>query len=301
MHKTGTIFNIQRFSTSDGPGIRTVVFLKGCPLRCAWCHNPESHSAKAEIFYKQDACIRCGACAAVFQKGCHEIAEGLHLYHRENCSGCGQCAEVCCANALELCGEEKTAEEILEILLRDKPFYEESGGGVTLSGGEPLMQYDFTLALLKLAKGQGLRTAVETSGFSTRDLAELCQYVDLWLYDVKLFSEEEHRRYTGVSNRTILENLRFLDRMGARIILRCPIIPGINLTDGHFDRLATLANSLTGVTAVHLEPYHPLGQAKAARLGKNQSYENDSFLESSALEPYADGLRAKTNKEIVIL
>lgn len=301
MCKTGNIFHIQRFSTSDGPGIRTVVFLKGCPLNCVWCHNPESKSTQTEILYKQDLCLLCGSCAGICPNSCHTFENGLHSLHRERCDGCGQCVQVCSSKALEICGEEKTAEEIMDTVLRDKPFYAESGGGMTLSGGEPLMQYDFALSLLNLAKGHGLHTAIETSGFTTKDLTELNPYTDLWLYDIKLFSEEEHRKYTGVSNRQIRKNLHLLDQIGANIVLRCPIIPNINMTDEHFDALAELAAGLKHVTAIHLEPYHPLGLSKAQQLSRKQPYQNDQFLEAPVLQPYADQLRAKTDTEVIIL
>lgn len=189
----------------------------------------------------------------------------------------------------------------MDTVLRDKPFYAESGGGMTLSGGEPLMQYDFALSLLNLAKGHGLHTAIETSGFTTKDLTELNPYTDLWLYDIKLFSEEEHRKYTGVSNRQIRKNLHLLDQIGANIVLRCPIIPNINMTDEHFDALAELAAGLKHVTAIHLEPYHPLGLSKAQQLSRKQPYQNDQFLEAPVLQPYADQLRAKTDTEVIIL
>lgn len=301
MCNTGKIFNIQRFSTSDGPGIRTVVFLKGCPLDCAWCHNPESKSTKTEIFYNSDMCVGCGFCANVCENNCHTLVDVLHYFDREKCNGCKKCIKACCTNALQLCGEEKTAEEIMEVVLKDKPFYEESGGGITLSGGEPLMQYDFTLSLLKLAKEKGLHTAIETSGFSTRDLTQLNQYTDLWLYDIKIFSKDEHQKYTGVTNEKILENLYALDRLGAQIILRCPIIPEITLTESHFVALAELVNGLNGVAAIHLEPYHPLGISKAQQLNKSQTYQNDTFLEPLVLKPFADMLQAKTKKEVIIM
>ena len=195
----------------------------------------------------------------------------------------------------------KTVEEIIEQVLRDRPFYDESGGGVTLSGGEPLLQYDFALALLQQAKRHGLHTAIETSGFSAKDLQELNACTDLWLYDVKLLSEEAHLQYTGVSNRQILENLRQLDAMGANIILRCPVIPDVNLTQAHFEGLAALANSLQNVAAIHLETYHPLGISKSQQLNKKQAYNAEAFLEPSAVEPFAALLRAKTDIEVCII
>lgn len=295
----GSVFNIQRFSTSDGPGIRTVVFFKGCPLDCAWCHNPESKNAATDVFFKRELCIGCGACGAVC--GNHSFADGLHRFDRQRCASCGKCAEVCATKALEACGEMKTVEEIIEQVLRDRPFYDESGGGVTLSGGEPLLQYDFALALLQQAKRHGLHTAIETSGFSAKDLQELNACTDLWLYDVKLLSEEAHLQYTGVSNRQILENLRQLDAMGANIILRCPVIPDVNLTQAHFEGLAALANSLQNVAAIHLETYHPLGISKSQQLNKKQAYNAEAFLEPSAVEPFAALLRAKTDIEVCII
>lgn len=301
MYSSRKIFNIQRFSTSDGPGIRTVVFMKGCPLNCAWCHNPESKSQATEIFYKNGQCIACGACADICTVKAHTLLEGIHLFDREKCVHCGKCAKICCSNALELCGEEKSAEEIIDIVLQDKPFYDESNGGITLSGGEPLMQYDFSLSLLKLAKRNHLHTAIETSGFSNRDLATLNDFVDLWLYDIKVFPEEEHIKYTGVSNKVIFDNLHLLNSNGAKIVLRCPIIPDINMTREHFENLADLANTLNNVIAIHLEPYHPLGLSKATQLGKNQPYLNDKFLESSSIEHFAEMLRAKTKKEVIII
>ena len=294
----GTIFNIQRFSTHDGPGIRTVVFMKGCPLNCSWCHNPESKSTKPEIFFKEDLCIGCGTCR-VCQKGCHSFDDG-HNYARENCISCGNCAENCPTKALECCGEEMTAEQILEAVLRDKAFYHQSGGGITLSGGEPLLQYDLTLELLQLCKEQGLHTAIETCGFTHQDLTMLHKYTDLWLYDVKVLPEEDHIRHTGVSNRQILANLQNLDQMGARIILRCPIIPGVNLNDAHFEELAKLANTLKNLQQIHLEPYHPLGLSKAQQLGKTQAFQDPDFLSAEVLNPYAVFLRKSTAAEIII-
>ena len=301
MYNKGKIFNIQRFSTSDGPGIRTVVFFKGCPLNCAWCHNPESKSSANELFYKKEQCIGCKACYSACSSDGHIFSDGIHSLDREKCVLCGKCAEKCYSNALEVCGQVITSEDIMNIVLRDAPFYAESGGGITLSGGEPLMQYDFTLSLLKLAKEQGIHSAIETSGFSGRDLTELCQYTDLWLYDIKLFPDDEHIKYTGVSNKVIIDNLYLLDSIGAKIILRCPIIPDINLNKQHFSELAKLSKNLKNIIAIHIEPYHPLGLSKAQQLNKNQAYRNGEFLKPALLEPFADILRAKTDKEVIII
>lgn len=301
MCNTGRIFNIQRFSTFDGPGIRTVVFMKGCPLRCVWCHNPEAGSMATEIFYKPELCIGCGGCMSVCPQNCHAFKDGQHHYDRKNCVLCERCTQLCHVNALEACGRKMSVDEVVDIVLRDKPFYDESGGGVTLSGGEPLMQYDFSVALLKALKAQGIHTAIETSGFFHGDLSVINSYTDLWLYDIKLFLEEEHIKYTGVSNKNILENLHFLDQTGVKIILRCPIIPDVNMNNVHFEKLAALSNRLKHIVAVHLEPYHPLGISKAKQLGKIQSYGNDKFLDIALLEPYVEYMREKTDVDVVII
>ena len=297
---TGKIFNIQRFSTSDGPGIRTTVFFKGCPLSCLWCHNPESHTAKCEIFYDAKKCIGCRLCEKACPNICHKFGEGGHVFVRENCEKCGECAKVCPAKSLEICGEEMSTEKVIETVMRDLPFYEQSGGGLTLSGGEPLAQFDFALELLKKAKENGISTAVETSGFCRRDLADMAKYVDLWLFDIKLFDKDEHEKYTGVSNELIFENLRRLDGFGAKIILRCPIIPDINLKRAHFEKIAELANSLENVIAVNLEPYHPLGISKSNLLGKNPKFENEIFLHKEELLRFADIISAVSDVKVEI-
>lgn len=292
----GSIFNIQRFSTSDGPGIRTTVFFKGCPLSCVWCHNPESHSAKNEIFFDERKCISCGICERICKRSCHVVNHKGHKFSRDSCISCGECAKACPSKSLELCGEEKSADEVLEVVVRDMPFYEQSGGGITLSGGEPLMQFDFALELLKKTKEKGISAAVETSGYCNKhDITKMSEYVDLWLYDIKLFDDDAHKKLTGVSNSQIFENLKKLDSAGANIILRCPIIPDINLNKEHFENIATLANSLKNVSAIHLESYHPLGISKAAILGKTASFDNTDFLSKDVLFDHIHLIQEKTD------
>ncbi len=300
-YSKGRVFNIQRFSSSDGPGIRTVVFLKGCPLNCIWCHNPESKNTQAEILYQKDFCVGCGKCVDACAENGHFFVNGVHDFSRKRCVGCGACAQVCSTKALKTCGEKKSTEEIIANVMRDKMFYEESGGGLTISGGEPLMQYDFALTLLKLAKECGLNTALETCGFSYRDLSVINEYTDLWLYDIKLFSKEEHMKYTGVSNEIIFKNLELLDEVGGKIVLRCPIIPEVNLFERHFCEIAKLANKLSNVEAIHLEPYHPLGISKAQQLSGIQEYKNTEFLKKSVLKPFAENMRKQTNLPVVII
>ena len=297
---TGNIFNIQRFSTSDGPGIRTTVFLKGCPLSCIWCHNPESLSSQPEIFFNSSKCINCRICEKICKHNQHSFNANNHIFLRDNCKKCMGCVLECPANAIEICGKEVTANEVIAEVLKDKEFYLQSGGGITLSGGEPLFQYDFSLEILKKAKESGIHTAIETSGYSNRDLCEINNYVDLWLYDIKLFSEEEHIKYVGVSNKKIQKNLFYLDSLGAKIILRCPIIPDINLEENHFNEIANLTKNLQNVVAIHFEPYHPLGIDKRERLGKSQKYQNKDFLSTDELLPYINRLRDMIDIEIEI-
>jgi pyruvate formate lyase activating enzyme len=232
----GKVMNIQPFSTDDGPGIRTVLFLKGCPLSCAWCHNPESQRARSEIAYDARRCVGCGACAAVCER--HVMEENRHRFDRNGCEGCGKCASVC-GGALECIGAEMSAVEAVEKVMRDADFFRTSGGGVTISGGEPLAQAEFCAEILKICKAKDVHTCVETSCFGTWSVLEkLMPYVNLFLCDWKLTDDALHREYVGVSNRSIRENILRLAENGKKIRLRCPIIPGVNDTDEQADLIA---------------------------------------------------------------
>ena len=282
---TGTVFNIQRFCVNDGPGIRTTVFLKGCPLSCAWCHNPESNSARPELFYDADKCVSCGRCVSLCPQKAHLMENGRHQLRRESCVRCMACAETHCP-ALAAAGETRRAEDVMAEVLRDRPFYQASGGGMTLSGGEPFFQEAFVLDLLRLAREAQVHTCVETCGFAPLSLLEqAARWVDLFLYDIKLTDPALHRQWTGVSNDRILENLRALDKMGAKTVLRCPVIPGVNDTPAHFQGVAKIANSLMHLQEIHLEPYHPLGVSKARRLGRESLLEG-SFPSEAAVQDW---------------
>lgn len=245
----GIIFNIQRFCVNDGPGIRTTVFLKGCPLKCAWCHNPESQSVKSEIMFYADKCTGCGRCKGI-------TAEDKDF--------------VCFNGAKEICGKSFTVNDVINEVLKDKIFYDNSGGGITLSGGEPLYQLEFSLELLKKAKENGLHTAVETCGFTSSDNLKLIEkYIDLFLFDYKETNSVMHKDFTGVGNEIIISNLKLLNSLKKQIILRCPMIPGYNDRQEHFDGICGIANDFENIICVEIEPYHPLGENKYLSLGRN--------------------------------
>ena len=263
------VFDIRRFSVHDGPGIRTTVFLKGCPLRCVWCHNPESWRSSPEILFSPEKCSRCGTCVMVCPERCRTPIPGeAPGFDRSRCTACGRCADRCLSGALELCGVRRLPEEVLREVLKDRIFYENSGGGLTLSGGEPMFSLDFTRELLELARRNGIHVCMETCGFAPPEqFREILPMVDLFLFDIKSVLPEKHRRFTGRENGRILENLRLLNRAGAELILRCPIVPGWNDSEPELLGLAALAEELGQVRAVEVEAYHPLGVSKAHRLG----------------------------------
>lgn len=261
----GFIFEIKRFAVHDGDGIRTTVFLKGCPLKCVWCHNPEGIDFAPALAYYEHKCIGCGACASACPAGAHRMEDGKHVFDRALCTACGKCASVCLGSALTLYGREMTVEELLPLLLEDRDFYESSDGGVTLSGGECLAQADFCVALLKALKTEGIHTAVDTSGLASREaLTRVMPYTDIFLYDLKAFDEQTHRACTGVSNRIILDNLRYLDQMGAKTEIRIPFVPALNADE--MPKIADFLRSMKGVRAVRVLPYHSYAASKYAAL-----------------------------------
>jgi pyruvate formate lyase activating enzyme len=272
------IFNVQRFCIHDGPGIRTTVFLKGCPMRCSWCHNPEGISPAPGLSFDPRKCIGCGYCLRVCPEGAHVLQEDGHALRREVCVVCGQCTEECFARALELVGREATVEEVLAEVQRDRPFYDVSGGGMTVSGGEPLFQIDFTAALLACAKAEGLHCCVETSGYADfRCFERILESVDLFLYDIKDMDDKRHVEQTGVPNSDIIANLRALHAAGAAIRLRLPIIPGFNDRPDHIQGVAALVSELPNLRGVELMPHHRLGAGKRDRLGvSGQAQEPES-------------------------
>ena len=259
----GIITQIQRFSVHDGPGIRTTVFLKGCNLRCFWCHNPETQHPQPELQLFLDQCIGCGACFEVCPNDAHVLEDGHREFHRELCVGCGRCAEECYAEALVIVGERMTAEEVVEEVLRDRSFYETSGGGVTLSGGEPLVQYDFSYEILERCQQEDVHTAIETAAnFPWERIVSILPVTDLVMMDIKLMDSNLHRECTGVGNERILANANRLGRVGKPLIVRTPIIPGVNDTEEQVAAVAAFVSELPNLLYYELLPFHPMGRDK---------------------------------------
>jgi pyruvate formate lyase activating enzyme len=271
---TGLIFDLKRFSIHDGPGIRSTVFLKGCPLTCQWCHNTESQSFLPELIFRPERCLACGECAEVCPHGNISFEDGIMLQNKEDCQVCGICGSVCYPGARELIGREVTAQEVVEELLRDGVFYEQSGGGVTFSGGEPLSQPEFLEECLRLSKEAGLTTALDTCGSSPwKNLERQLPYLDLILYDLKILDDISHEKYTGVSNQTILDNFQRLLKKDLEIIVRRPVIPGVNDSSAEIKQLGTFLDGANRRVKIDVLPYHALSLNKYTRLGKDQGRE----------------------------
>ena len=292
-HTTATVFDIQRCSLHDGPGIRTTVFLKGCPLRCLWCHNPESMDSRPQLAFTASRCIGCRECLRACPNGVHAIVEGKRVINRGLCQRCGRCVEVCHSEALELMGREMALEEVLAEVARDQAFYASSGGGVTLSGGEPLLQPEFATAFLQACRRQGLHTVLDTSGYAPwESLLAVAREADLVLFDLKHTDDARHRELTSVSNRVILDNLARLASEQIDLRVRAPVIPGCNDEEDNYRTMAAYLGRLDVRTLrVDLLPYHQLGSVKHSRLGTEYGLHNVKPPTSERLESLASILR----------
>lgn len=259
------ITDIKRFAVHDGDGIRTTVFFKGCPLKCVWCHNPEGIGFKPQLAYYENKCVSCGECVEICPQKAHSTENGRHSFDRSKCTICGECEKVCLGEALKLYGKEMTTDELMPTLLEDKDFYTTSGGGVTLSGGECLIQADFCAQLLQKLKSESIHTAVDTCGFISKEaIDKVMPYTDIFLYDIKAIDEDVHIKCTGKSNKNILDNLKYIDTYGKSIEIRIPYVPEYN--DNQIKKIAVLLSELKNITKIRILPYHNFAGSKYASL-----------------------------------
>jgi pyruvate formate lyase activating enzyme len=279
----GIVFDIQRFSIHDGPGIRTIVFLKGCPLSCRWCSNPESQSLKPVIMYQKMNCIHCGRCIAACKKGAISI-NNKGFINRDICTACGECVNVCPASALTIKGRKMTVEQVVKELKKDAIYYRKSGGGITLSGGEPLVQSDFSQEIFKACKAQGWHTAIETTGYATPETIEkVFPYIDLALMDIKNINSDIHKEYTGISNEIILENVKQVSKI-TKMVVRVPVIPNFNSSEQSILETCKFVKTLNNVDTVHLLPYHTYGENKYDLLGRDYLMKESKSVNSDEIE-----------------
>lgn len=266
----GHIIDIKKFTLHDGPGIRSTVFLKGCPLRCVWCHNPEGLEKKISLWYFENKCIKCHKCISACPNNALSVSEKPHIaINKEKCTNAGKCVEVCPTTALCFDGKEVSSQDVVKVLVEDKAFYQQSGGGITISGGDPLYQSDFSLEILKASKRENIHTAIETCMYSKREVLEkFIDCVDLFIVDLKLFDSSDHEKCTGVRNEIIKSNFKYLVSQKADILVRIPLIPGITATKENIKSISAFVNNTNKSVSIELMNYNPLAENKYRLMGK---------------------------------
>ena len=299
---SGTIFDIKRFAVHDGPGIRTTVFFKGCPLRCLWCHNPESMRIERQIVFFESKCIGCGECFKRCPNGAVEATPQGRSYYRDKCTLCGTCVQYCYAEATVMQGKIVSVEEVIEEVKKDMPFYENSKGGVTLSGGEPMMQPEFCIAILRESKKAGMHTALDTSGYAKWEVfRRILEYVDLVLYDIKHMDPLKHKEYTGLSNELIFANLMKLDKLNIPIEIRMPMIPGLNDSEDNLSAASQFLSEMKNIERIKLLPYHRLGEGKYERLDMEYKMKNIEPPDKARMEQLSEFVKCRVPDEIPVL
>ncbi|GAA0076544.1 choline TMA-lyase-activating enzyme [Clostridium sp. CTA-5] len=291
IERKATIFNVQKYNMYDGPGVRTLIFFQGCPLRCKWCANPEGMLKRYRVMFKHNSCVNCGACVEACPVGIHSISDET-LQHEINrnieCVGCGRCAESCIESALSIVGQVKTISELLEIVEEDRAFYDLSGGGVTLGGGEVLMQPEAATNLLMACKQQGINTAIETCGYASLEtVLKVAEFTDLFLFDIKLIDPEKHFYWTGVRNEQILENLKELLKRKYNVKIRMPLLKGVNDSKEDIENVIEFLNPFKeykNLKGVDLLPYHKMGVNKYNQLGIEYQIKDDPSLSNDDLD-----------------
>ncbi len=288
----GLITDIQRFSLHDGPGIRTTIFLKGCNLSCAWCHNPETINSQPELLFYESKCIGCLHCVAVCPTGAQTSVNHQHLFLPAICNHCGKCADVCYPGASVMAGQEVTAEDVFKQILLDKTYYRESGGGVTISGGEAMVQRDFTYEVLRLCREENIHTAVETNlASSWENIQSLVPVLDLFMLDIKHMDDNEHRNWTGAGNGLVLENLQKLSRVEIPLIIRTPVIPGVNDSEEVIGKIGAFISQMPNLQYYELLKFNPLGDTKYKALGKENPFKKALLISDQKMERLANTVR----------
>lgn len=300
----GNVFNIQKFSIHDGPGIRTTVFLKGCPLACKWCHNPESLSREKQILINHDKCIRCGTCIKICPTNSLYMEEDKLNLNKDLCTYCGDCERICIQEAIEVVGKDMTDDEVIIEVEKDKVFYDVTGGGVTFSGGEPFYQPKFLEALVRKAKEKSLHVTVDTSGMTLwENIESVLDYVDLYLYDLKMIDSEKHKKYIGSNNKIILENLKRLDKeldkREGSINLRLIMLKGINDSEEDIDLILDFISDLNNISQINLLEYHTMGREKYSRLDLEYEMSGDEKPDDYRLQSIKESFE-KNNYQVVI-